>query len=68
MSLQKHLVELTANSQIACKECHARTDITFDKPSVLLVCSECRRTLGEWATTTQCIADITALVAEPKPD
>jgi hypothetical protein len=66
MSLQEHLLELTAKSQIACKKCHAIADITFNTSSVSLVCSGCNETLGEWATTPQSIADITAFVAGVK--
>jgi ribosomal protein S27E len=68
MPLYEHLVERTAKSQVACNNCHTLADITFNNPSVLLVCPECGRTLGEWATTTQCIADLTAFVAAPKSD
>jgi hypothetical protein len=68
MSLYEHLAERTAKSQIACKNCHALADITFINPTVLLVCPQCLRTLGEWATTPQCIADLTAFLAGPKPN
>jgi hypothetical protein len=66
MSLYEPLAERTEKSQIACKNCHALADITFYSPRVLLVCPQCRTTLGEWATTPQCIADLTAFVAGEK--
>jgi hypothetical protein len=68
MSLYEHLAERAAKSQIACKNCHAIADITLHGPSVLLVCPQCRRILGQWETSPQCIADMTTFVAGAKSD
>jgi len=68
MPLYEHLAERTAKSHIACKNCHALADISFNNSSVLLVCPQCRTTLGGWATTPQCIADLTAFVAGERPN
>jgi hypothetical protein len=64
MPIKEHLIELTDECLIACKQCHSIADITVvDHSPVRLICPYCHETLGSWATTTMAIADLTALVA-----
>jgi uncharacterized paraquat-inducible protein A len=63
MPLKKHLIELTAKSLIACRECRAIADVSMIDSHVKLICPSCYETLGSWATTSEAVADITAFVA-----
>lgn len=63
MSLKKRLIELTAESLIACRECRAIADVSVNGSLVKLICPRCYETLGSWATTSEAAADITAFVA-----
>ena len=63
MSLKEHVVELTAKSLIACRECRVIADISMLDSKVKLICPSCYRTLGSWATTSEAVADITTFVA-----
>ena len=64
MPLNEHLVELTAKSLIACRECRAIADVSMSNSHVKLICPNCHGTLGSWATTSEAAADITAFVAD----
>lgn len=63
MSLKKHLIELTTESLIACRECRAIADVSMNGSLVKLICPRCYQTLGIWATTSEAVADMTAFVA-----
>jgi uncharacterized paraquat-inducible protein A len=63
MPLNEQLVELMAKTLIACRECRVIADISMNNSHVKLICPNCHRTLGSWATTSEAAADITAFVA-----
>jgi uncharacterized paraquat-inducible protein A len=63
MPLNEHLIELTAKSLIACRECRALADVSISDSHVKLICPNCYQTLGSWATKSEAAADITAFVA-----
>ena len=63
MSFKKRLIELTAESLIACRECRAIADVSMNGSLVKLICPRCYETLGSWATTSEAAADMTAFVA-----
>jgi uncharacterized paraquat-inducible protein A len=66
MALQEQLIELTDKHLIACRECHAKADITLTDSLVTMTCPGCHKTLGNWETTTASLTDITAFVAKGK--
>jgi uncharacterized paraquat-inducible protein A len=64
MPVNEHLVELTAKSLIACRDCRAIADVSMNNSHVKLICPNCHGTLGSWATTSEVAADITAFVTD----
>jgi hypothetical protein len=62
MSLNEHLVELTAKSLIACRECRAICDVSTNDSNVKLICPGCYKTLGDWTTISESATDITAFI------
>ena len=66
MPLKKHLIEVTGNSLIACRECHTIADISINHLGVRLLCPHCYVTLGIWTTPNQALDDIAAFVTNRK--
>jgi len=63
MPLNERLIEVTAQTLIACRECHAVGDVSISGSSVNLVCPSCHESLGSWQTTAAASADLTAFIA-----
>jgi hypothetical protein len=62
MPLNEHLIDLTAKSLIACRECRAIADVSIIDSHVKLIWPNCHGTPGSWATKSEAVADITAFV------
>ena len=63
MPLIENRVELTPKKLIACRECHAIANVSINNSHINLICLRCYKSLGDWATTSEAVADIDAFVA-----
>ena len=68
MPLNQHCIELSPKKLIACRECRVAADVSVHDSHVRLICPSCHRTLGDWVTTSEAAADLTAFVVRESPN
>ena len=71
MPLEKHLIEVRAQTLVACRECHGIADVSMTDSPVKLICPNCYGTLGSWRQhrtrlLTSLHSSLTALLANKK--